>query len=62
RQDGRGLALIASVCGTPGDPQGLESQHAILTDAGVHVVASNARAARLAGLVAQQAALREVHA
>ena len=60
--DGRGLAVIASVCGTPGDPQGLASQRAILADAGVHLAASNARAAQLAGLVAQQAALREVPA
>jgi FdrA protein len=59
---GRGLALVASVCGTPGDPQGFAGQRAILTDAGVRVAASNARAARLAGLVARQAALREVHA
>jgi FdrA protein len=60
--DGRGLAVIASVCGTPGDPQGLASQSAILADAGVHLAASNARAAQLAGLVAQRAALREVPA
>lgn len=60
--DGRGLALIASVCGTPNDPQGLAGQRAILADAGVHLAASNARAAHLAGLVAQQAAMREVPA
>jgi FdrA protein len=60
--DGRGLAFVASVCGTPSDPQGLASQRAVLADAGVHLVASNARAARLAGLVVQQAALREVPA
>lgn len=59
---GRGLAVIASVCGTPNDPQGLAGQRAILADAGVHLAASNARAARLAGLVAQLAAKREVHA
>jgi len=59
---GRGLALVASVCGTPGDPQGLAGQRATLTEAGVRVAASNARAARLAGLVAHQAALREVPA
>jgi hypothetical protein len=59
---GRGLALVASVCGTPNDPQGLASQRAILADADVHLAASNARAAHLAGLVAQQAAMREVPA
>jgi len=58
----RGLAVIASVCGTPNDPQGLAGQRAILADAGVHLAASNARAARLAGLVVQHAAMREVHA
>ena len=60
--DGRGLEVVASVCGTPNDPQGLAAQRAILADAGVHLAASNARAARLAGLVVQQAALREVPA
>jgi len=60
--DGRSLAVIASVCGTPNDPQGLAGQRAILADAGVHLAASNARAARLAGLVVQHAALREVPA
>jgi FdrA protein len=60
RRGGRGLAVIASVCGTAHDPQGLTSQSAILADAGVLITASNARAARLAGLVAQRAALREV--
>jgi succinyl-CoA synthetase alpha subunit len=60
--DGRGLALVASVCGTPGDPQGLGAQRALLADAGVHLAASNARAAHLAGLVAQQASMREVPA
>lgn len=62
RRGNRGLAVVASVCGTPGDPQGLAGQRAILADAGVHLVPSNARAARLAGLVAQRAALREVPA
>lgn len=59
---GRGLAFVASVCGTPGDPQGLSGQRALLVDVGVHLAASNARAARLAGLVAQHAAMREVPA
>jgi FdrA protein len=60
--DGRDLAFIASVCGTPNDPQGLAGQRAILAHAGVHLAASNARAARLAGLVAQRAAMPEVPA
>jgi succinyl-CoA synthetase alpha subunit len=60
--EGRGLAVLASVCGTPGDPQGLAAQRTILADAGVHLAASNARAAHLAGLVARQSAVREVPA
>jgi FdrA protein len=60
--NGRALAVVASVCGTPNDPQGLAAQRAILSDAGVHLAASNARAARLAGLVVQQTAMREVPA
>lgn len=59
-RNGRGLAVVASVCGTAGDPQGLAGQCAVLADAGVRLAASNARAARLAGLVAQHAAMREV--
>jgi FdrA protein len=62
RRGGRGLDVIASVCGTPGDPQGLSTQRASLVDAGVVVAASNARAAHLAGLVAQRAAAHEVPA
>ena len=40
--------VIASVCGTPGDPQGWERQIERLHDAGVAVCSSNAAAARLA--------------
>jgi FdrA protein len=60
--EGRGLAVVASVCGTPSDPQGLSGQRAMLAEAGVHLAASNARAARLAGGVVQAAAMREVPA
>lgn len=59
---GRDLVFVASVCGTPGDPQGLDGQRATLAHAGVHLAASNARAARLAARVAQGAAMRTVHA
>lgn len=45
---GREVILIASVCGTPGDPQGLERQEAALRDAGVILAESNAAAVRLA--------------
>jgi succinyl-CoA synthetase alpha subunit len=45
----RGLAIVASVCGTPADPQGLARQEARLAAAGVLLAPSNAQAARLAG-------------
>jgi len=48
RRAGRSLVFIASVCGTEGDPQGLESQKNILRDAGVHITETNARAVSLA--------------
>jgi succinyl-CoA synthetase alpha subunit len=44
----RGLAFVASVCGTEADPQNLERQEAALTAAGVLLAQSNAGAARLA--------------
>lgn len=59
---GRGLAIVASVCGTADDPQGLAGQRAALTAIGAWVTASNARAARLAGLIAMHAAGRTVPA
>jgi succinyl-CoA synthetase alpha subunit len=45
--------VIASVCGTAGDPQPLQEQIAILQDAGVIVCACNADAAQLATDIAQ---------
>jgi succinyl-CoA synthetase alpha subunit len=44
----RGLVFVASVCGTPADPQGLERQEVRLAAAGVLLAPSNAQAARLA--------------
>lgn len=44
----RGLAFVASICGTPDDPQGLERQETRLAAAGVLLAPSNAQAARLA--------------
>jgi FdrA protein len=52
---GRELIVIGSVCGTAGDPQGLESQESRLSAAGVRLAPSNARAARLALRVAREA-------
>jgi FdrA protein len=39
------LTVVASVCGTDGDPQILDLQITLLKDAGVFVFQSNARAA-----------------
>ena len=45
---GRTLTVVASVCGTEGDPQGLDVQESTLRAAGVLLAPSNAQAARLA--------------
>jgi FdrA protein len=45
---GRHLAFVASLIGTPSDPQGLDRQQATLADAGVIVLPTSARAARAA--------------
>jgi FdrA protein len=52
RARGRGLAVVASVIGTAGDPQGLEPQVARLEAAGAWVLPSNAQAARAAACIA----------
>jgi hypothetical protein len=49
---GRHLLVVASVCGTDDDPQGLERQERILAQAGVMLESSNARAAALAASIA----------
>ncbi|MGH3320029.1 MAG: FdrA family protein [Streptosporangiaceae bacterium] len=46
--DGRDLAVVVSIIGTAGDPQGLDTQAAALRDAGAGVYLSNAAAARRA--------------
>ena len=46
---GSRLAVVASVCGTEGDPQGLKRQIKLLEEAGVLVQPSSAQAAELAG-------------
>jgi FdrA protein len=53
KRAGRELIVIGSVCGTTGDPQGLAGQEARLSAAGMVLAPSNARAARLAILVAR---------
>ena len=45
---GRELRVVVSLCGTAGDPQGLERQAEALVAAGAEVYASNAAAARAA--------------
>lgn len=50
---GRYLTVIAHVCGTEGDPQGLSRQESLLREAGVIVMPTNAQAAHLAAHVAQ---------
>jgi FdrA protein len=45
---GRDLAVVVSLCGTEGDPQGLQRQSAALVEAGAAVYLSNAAAARAA--------------
>src|SRR5437867_12353896 len=55
RTAGRWLPVVLSVCGTEEDPQGYETQVAALIDAGATVQATNARAVRLAGPIAEPA-------
>jgi FdrA protein len=52
RANGCGLAVVASVIGTAGDPQGLSRQVARLESAGAWVLPSNAQAARAAAAIA----------
>jgi hypothetical protein len=44
--------VVASVCGTRADPQGLADQESKLAREGVLLAPSNAQAARLAALIA----------
>jgi succinyl-CoA synthetase alpha subunit len=55
RDDGRRIFVVASVCGTAADPQGLVAQESRLAGAGVIVAASNARAAAVAARIAMAA-------
>jgi FdrA protein len=56
-RDGRRFAVVASVCGTSGDPQNLDAQEAQLAEAGVILAPSNARAASLAARIVAPAAV-----
>ncbi len=53
RGSGCRICIVGSVCGTDDDPQMASSQRDALIDAGMLVEASNARAVRLAGLIAE---------
>ncbi len=55
REAGRELAIVASVCGTERDPQGLARQERALQEAGVILGRSNAHAARIAAHILQSA-------
>lgn len=48
---GRHFSVVASVCGTPTDPQNLEEQEEKLRAAGVIIMPSNAQAAALAAAI-----------
>ncbi|MCC7106238.1 MAG: acyl-CoA synthetase FdrA [Chloroflexi bacterium] len=52
--EGRSLLLVASVCGTEADPQGLTRQEERLQQVGVILASSNARAARLAAWIVNE--------
>lgn len=56
RRKGRSLAIVAFVCGTEDDPQGLARQEAALRETGVLLTTSNARAAMLAAHIARRLA------
>ncbi|MEA3308845.1 MAG: acyl-CoA synthetase FdrA [Chloroflexota bacterium] len=51
KEAGREVLFVASVCGTPGDPQNSVEQEAKLKAAGVQVLPTNAAATRLAGYI-----------
>lgn len=53
--EGRGLPVVAWVCGTEEDPQRLSAQEARLASAGVWCCPTNAAAARLAASLARRA-------
>jgi FdrA protein len=57
-QEGRYLAVVASVCGTERDIQNAHVQEQKLRDMGVVVMPSNAQAARLASMLVQPTASR----
>jgi succinyl-CoA synthetase alpha subunit len=57
-RQGREFVVVASVCGTASDPQGLDAQEDRLTAAGVVLATSNARAARIAARIVEPATVQ----
>jgi len=55
RAEGRDIAVVASVCGTEGDPQSLSAQTVALERAGVAVLGDNAAATRHALAIVRRA-------
>ncbi|HEX8229232.1 MAG TPA: hypothetical protein VF826_07950, partial [Chloroflexia bacterium] len=49
--EGRTLPVVVHICGTEGDPQGLEKQRRTLLEAGAIIAPSNAAAAQLAARI-----------
>ena len=45
------ISFVASICGTPGDPQNLGEQKRKLEEAGVVIMDTNAQAARMAAAI-----------
>ncbi|MDQ5823092.1 MAG: acyl-CoA synthetase FdrA [Chloroflexota bacterium] len=52
--EGRTLPVVVHICGTEGDPQGLEKQRQTLLEAGAIIAPSNAAAAQLAARIANR--------
>jgi len=57
RNDGRRLACVVALCGSPDDPQDMDQQEKTLTHAGALVVHSNALAARIASAISRGGAV-----
>lgn len=53
-KNGGYLSVVASICGTPDDPQGLTGQEEKLRNTGTIVMPSNAQASRMAALIASK--------
>jgi FdrA protein len=59
RAGGRDIVVLATVIGTARDPQGLAAQTALLEEAGIATLATNADAARCAAMLVHPPLRRE---